>query len=79
VVVARQQQGRHVPAATNTHATVELLDAVFSMRSLYQILCVVKESKRESECVCVCVCVCGGQGQLLLVRSSQPQQRGIYR
>jgi hypothetical protein len=32
--------GKHVPAATNTLATVEqLLDAVFSMRSVsYQIL-----------------------------------------
>jgi hypothetical protein len=33
--------GKNVPAATDTHATIlELLDAVFSMRSvLYQILC----------------------------------------
>jgi hypothetical protein len=35
VAVARQQQGRHVSATTNTntHATIELLDVVFSMRT----------------------------------------------
>jgi hypothetical protein len=33
--VARQRPGKHVPAVTNTHATMEeLLDAVFSMRSM---------------------------------------------
>jgi hypothetical protein len=26
---ARQRLGEHVPASTNTHATIELLDAVF--------------------------------------------------
>jgi hypothetical protein len=38
--VARQRLGKHVPAATNTRATTEeLLDALFSMRSMsYQIL-----------------------------------------
>jgi hypothetical protein len=37
---ARQRLGKHISAATNTHATIyELLDAVFSMRSVsYQIL-----------------------------------------
>jgi hypothetical protein len=39
--VARQRFGKHVPAATNTLATIgKLLDAVFSMRFvLYQIIC----------------------------------------
>jgi hypothetical protein len=33
--VAMQRLGKHVPAATNTHATTqELLDSVFSMRSV---------------------------------------------
>jgi hypothetical protein len=38
--VTRQRLGKHFPAATNTHATVEeLLDAVFSMWSLsFQVL-----------------------------------------
>jgi hypothetical protein len=38
--VGRQRLRKHVPAATNTHATTEgLLDAVFYMRSVsYQIL-----------------------------------------
>jgi hypothetical protein len=32
LIVARQRFGRNVPAATNTHATIEeLLDALFSM------------------------------------------------
>jgi hypothetical protein len=45
--VARQQLGRYVPAATNTHKTIEeLLDAVFSMRSVsYQIYLVCSERK----------------------------------
>jgi hypothetical protein len=34
-IVARQRLGKHVPAATNTQATIEvLLDASFSMRSV---------------------------------------------
>jgi hypothetical protein len=38
-IVARQQLGKHISAATNTRATIELLDAVFSMRPVpYQIL-----------------------------------------
>jgi hypothetical protein len=33
--VARQRFGRYIPAETNTHSAIEeLLDAVFSMRSL---------------------------------------------
>jgi hypothetical protein len=38
--IARQRLGTHVPAATNTHATIkELLDMVFSVRSMsYQTL-----------------------------------------
>jgi hypothetical protein len=37
--VARQRLDKHVLAASNTHATTELFDAVFSMRSVsYQIL-----------------------------------------
>jgi hypothetical protein len=37
---ARQRLGKHLPAATNTHVTIEeLLDAEFSMRFMsYQIL-----------------------------------------
>jgi hypothetical protein len=31
VIVARQRFGRNVTAVTNTHATIELLDALFSM------------------------------------------------
>jgi hypothetical protein len=35
LIVAKQQMGKHVPAATNTHATVEeLLDPSFSLRSV---------------------------------------------
>jgi hypothetical protein len=38
--VARQLLGKYGPAATNTHAAIELLDAVFSMQSVsYQITC----------------------------------------
>jgi hypothetical protein len=38
-MVTRQRFGKHVPASTNTHATTEFLDAVFSMRHLsYGIL-----------------------------------------
>jgi hypothetical protein len=39
-IVARLMFGKHVPAATNTHAPIEkVLDAVFPMRSAtYQIL-----------------------------------------
>jgi hypothetical protein len=33
-IVARQLLGKHVPTATNTHPTIELLDASFSMRSV---------------------------------------------
>jgi hypothetical protein len=37
--VAKQWLNKHVPAATNTHATTELLDVLFSMQSVsYQIL-----------------------------------------
>jgi hypothetical protein len=33
--VAKQRLGKHVPAATNTHTTIEeVLDAVFSVRSV---------------------------------------------
>jgi hypothetical protein len=32
--VAWQRLSKHVPAATNTHATIELLDAVFAVRSV---------------------------------------------
>jgi hypothetical protein len=39
LAVARQRLDKHVPATTNTQATIELLDAVFSVRSVsYQIL-----------------------------------------
>jgi hypothetical protein len=31
---ARQQLGKHVPMATNTHTAIELLDASFSMQSM---------------------------------------------
>jgi hypothetical protein len=42
--VAMQRLGKHIPAATNTHATItEMLDAVRSMRSvLYQLLSMQK-------------------------------------
>jgi hypothetical protein len=37
--IARQWLGKHIPAATNIHATTKkLLDVVFSMWSVYQIL-----------------------------------------
>jgi hypothetical protein len=33
--VTRRRLGKHIPAATNTHAVIEeLLDAVFCMRSV---------------------------------------------
>jgi hypothetical protein len=40
-IVVRQRLGKHVPAVTNTHGTIEeFLDASFSMRSvLYQRIC----------------------------------------
>jgi hypothetical protein len=41
LIVARQQLGRNVTAVTNIHATIELLDASFSM-----LPCCIKESKR---------------------------------
>jgi hypothetical protein len=33
-IVSRQRLGKHVPAAMNAQATIELLDAVFSLRSV---------------------------------------------
>jgi hypothetical protein len=37
-IVARQRLGKHVSAATNTHATIGgLFDAVFSMRSVHSM------------------------------------------
>jgi hypothetical protein len=33
-IIARQRLGKNVTAATNTHATIELLDASFPMRSV---------------------------------------------
>jgi hypothetical protein len=37
-MVARQRLGKHVAAAANTHETIELFGASFSMRSvLYKI------------------------------------------
>jgi hypothetical protein len=37
--ISMQRLGKRVPTATNTHAGIKLLDAVFSMRSVsYQIL-----------------------------------------
>jgi hypothetical protein len=39
MVVATQRHGKYVSTAKNTHVTPEeLLDGVFSMRSMYQIL-----------------------------------------
>jgi hypothetical protein len=40
MAIARQWLDKHVPAVTNTYATIEeLLDAVFSMQSVsYQII-----------------------------------------
>jgi hypothetical protein len=38
--VATQRLGEHVPAVMNVHATIEMLDALFSMRSVsYEIAC----------------------------------------
>jgi hypothetical protein len=43
-IVARQMLGKHASAATNTHAAIGLLDAMFSIRSVsYQYSYVVKE------------------------------------
>jgi hypothetical protein len=43
-IVARQRLGKHLPAAMNSQATMEeLLDAVFSMRSVSYQIYVVKE------------------------------------
>jgi ribosome-interacting GTPase 1 len=37
-VIARQQHGKHIPVATNQHATMEvLLEVVFSMLSLRRL------------------------------------------
>jgi hypothetical protein len=45
-VVARHWIGQHVPAATNTQATIELLDAVFSILSVsFHIYSVCGERK----------------------------------
>jgi hypothetical protein len=42
--LARQRLSKHFPAAMNTQAAIELLDAVFSVRSVsYQVL---KESRQ---------------------------------
>jgi hypothetical protein len=46
LVVARQRHGKHLPAATNTHPTIELLDAVFSFHVVSNTQYVVKESRR---------------------------------
>jgi hypothetical protein len=37
-IIARQRLGEHVPAATNTHTKMELLDAVSSMLSLSYLI-----------------------------------------
>jgi hypothetical protein len=34
MAVARQRLGKHVSAAVDTHATIEVLETVFSMRSV---------------------------------------------
>jgi hypothetical protein len=34
LIVARQRLGKHYPAATNTYVKIELLEAVFSLRSM---------------------------------------------
>jgi hypothetical protein len=33
-IIARSRLGKDVPAATNTHATIELLEGVVSVRSV---------------------------------------------
>jgi hypothetical protein len=35
--IARQGLGKYVPMTTNTHATIELLEAVFSSRSVLRL------------------------------------------
>jgi hypothetical protein len=37
--IPRQRLGKHVPVARNTHATQELLNAAFSMRSVSYEIC----------------------------------------
>jgi hypothetical protein len=36
-IIARQQIGKNFPAASNAHVKVEVLGAVFPLRSVYQI------------------------------------------
>jgi hypothetical protein len=49
-VAVTRQQGRYFPTATNTHAKMELLDAMFSMRSVsYQILNVPVRSSHPQQ------------------------------
>jgi hypothetical protein len=44
--VARQRLGKHIHTATNIHTTIELLDGMFSMRSVsYHILNICSERK----------------------------------
>jgi hypothetical protein len=60
--ITRQRLVKHAPAATATHAAMEiLLDVVFSMRSS-PMLC--NQDKRDKE------------GQLMSARSSHPQEKG---
>jgi hypothetical protein len=51
--VTRQRLGNIVPVARNTHETTEeLLDAVFSMRSVsYQILCMGPSERKVLLCL----------------------------
>jgi hypothetical protein len=41
--ITRKGLGKHVPVTTDTHATIELLEAVFSMQSVSRIY---KEGQR---------------------------------
>jgi hypothetical protein len=48
--ISRQRLGKHVPAATDTHATIEvLLETVFSTRQPNQLYMEVCEEKRQLE------------------------------
>jgi hypothetical protein len=46
--IARQRLSKHVPAASNTQATIELLDMMFSVLPLsYQILSMLFKESRQ--------------------------------
>jgi hypothetical protein len=49
-IVARQRLGKHIPAATNTHATIEeLLDTILSMRSVFYQALNIHSARKAGE------------------------------